>query len=634
MKKIFVLLAGLSVYYNSINAKELKYKVADIPVELTHNAQSVVRKDITEFELKSPGNAVFKQTFAITVLNKNGLEDADFVKAYDKFSKISGISGKIYNEAGEIVKRISGDDIEDYSAISGYTTFDDNRVKHFETNYRTFPFTLEYSYEISYSGIFSYPNWTPFAGYHVATENSSVKVTVPSGLAIRYKEKNISEKVKISQEKDKQIYFWEVHNMKAMSSEPLRVPTSDIIPIVYFAPSDFKIQGIEGNLDSWKAFGQWISILNTGKNDLTEETKVEVRNLVKDAKTDYEKVRILYEYMQSRTRYVSIQIGIGGWQPFPASTVHRLSFGDCKALANYMKSLLEAVNIKADYLLVHAGDSFSDLMIDFPSSQFNHAFVCVPQPKDTLWLECTNQRMPCGYIGDFTDDRDVLLIDGDNSKIVHTKRYTAQENTESRLSIVKITSPGVGEALVKTNYKGLNYEQIEPIYYADDVDKKKKISNRINLPGFQLNSFSYKENKAVIPSFDETLKLDFFNYGTVSGQRVFMPLNFMNRFNNIPERVRNRKTEVLLRRTYTDIDTVIYELPYDYKVDQLPQAVELKTKFGTYNSKAELKDDKIVYTRYFERNKGKFPPEAYAELLEFYEKIASADGLQCCLIKK
>jgi len=52
---------------------------------------------------------------------------------------------------------------------------------------------------------------------------------------------------------------------------------------------------------------------------------------------------------------VSIQIGIGGWQPFDASTVQRLSYGDCKALANYMKTLLEAVGLSANYCLVNAG---------------------------------------------------------------------------------------------------------------------------------------------------------------------------------------------------------------------------------------------------------------------------------------
>jgi hypothetical protein len=171
-----------------------------------------------------------------------------------------------------------------------------------------------------------------------------------------------------------------------------------------------------------------------------------------------------------------------------------------------------------------------------------------------------------------------------------------------------------------------------PIYYADDADKKKRISNRISLPTFQLNNYSYKDNRAIIPSFDETLNISFQNYGTVAGQRAFIPLNFINRFENIPERVRNRKTDVLIRRAFTEIDTVIYELPLGMKAESLPGAMEVSTKFGIYKSKSEVIDGKIIYIRVFQLKKGKYPPEAYSELLEFLEKVASADNVKCSLI--
>jgi hypothetical protein len=75
-------------------------------------------------------------------------------------------------------------------------------------------------------------------------------------------------------------------------------------------------------------------------------------DLVKGFDDPVEKVRTLYNYMQQRTRYVSIQVGIGGWQPFLASVVDEKGYGDCKALAHYMKSILDAVGIRSVYTLV------------------------------------------------------------------------------------------------------------------------------------------------------------------------------------------------------------------------------------------------------------------------------------------
>ena len=70
--------------------------------------------------------------------------------------------------------------------------------------------------------------------------------------------------------------------------------------------------------------------------------------MVKNATTDREKAAILYNYMQNNMRYVSIQLGIGGLRPFPASFVDDKKYGDCKALSNYLKSALDAVGVKSN----------------------------------------------------------------------------------------------------------------------------------------------------------------------------------------------------------------------------------------------------------------------------------------------
>jgi hypothetical protein len=51
------------------------------------------------------------------------------------------------------------------------------------------------------------------------------------------------------------------------------------------------------------------------------------------------KAKLIYDYVQQKSRYVSIQVGIGGWKPMDASDVDRLGYGDCKGLTNYTKAL-------------------------------------------------------------------------------------------------------------------------------------------------------------------------------------------------------------------------------------------------------------------------------------------------------
>ncbi len=85
-------------------------------------------------------------------------------------------------------------------------------------------------------------------------------------------------------------------------------------------------------MDSWTNFGAWIISLNKGRSVLPEETKKKLHSLTDGLKTTEEKVKVVYEYMQNRTRYVSIQLGIGGFQPFEASVVDQTGYGDCSGI--------------------------------------------------------------------------------------------------------------------------------------------------------------------------------------------------------------------------------------------------------------------------------------------------------------
>jgi transglutaminase-like putative cysteine protease len=108
---------------------------------------------------------------------------------------------------------------------------------------------------------------------------------------------------------------------------------------------------------TWDDFGKWVAVLNHGRDELPAKTKQEITALTSGMKTVEEKTKVLYEFLQNKTRYVGIQLGIGGYQPFEASVVDETGYGDCKALSNYMVSMLKAVGIKANYCLINAGSN-------------------------------------------------------------------------------------------------------------------------------------------------------------------------------------------------------------------------------------------------------------------------------------
>lgn len=616
-----------------LSAKELKYQVSSIPNILKENAHTVMRLYQQEVEIKSEKSAIVKVTEVRTILNKNGLDNIYFREAYSPMNKISNIKGIIYNELGERIKTLSIGDIIDRSYISGFSMYDDNRVKFYDPKNMTFPFTVEYSYEIDLKQTLFLPSWSHDIE-NVSFETSIFTVKTPANYAIRYKEYNLAGTVQKSKEGEKDIYSWSLNNLCARNHEPMLSNILPGYPMVKLVPNNFEVEGTKGTTESWKELGQWVTSLIDQKDKLPETTVSKIKEITATCTSESEKVKKVYEYMQQKTRYVSIQVGIGGWQPFDAESVDKNSYGDCKALANYTKSLLSAVGINSYYTLVKAGADNPYFDAAFPSSQFNHAIVCVPIEKDTLWLECTNQRMPFGFNGDFTDDRQVLLIDGENSHLARTRIYPASENSITRTSNVVFSDVETGSAVVKTKYLGLCYDLIVPIYYADDAEKLKQVTQSIDLPSFTLNNFKYTENRSKTPYFDEDLNLSFTNYIQKMGDVALLPLNFMNKLTSIPDKVRNRKTDMCIRRAYMEQDSINYQLPKGYKVTALPEKSDIKGKFGKYFSKTVHNGNSVTYVRSFELFKCNFPKEAYAEFRDFLEEISSADNAMLSLIKE
>jgi transglutaminase-like putative cysteine protease len=194
------------------------------------------------------------------------------------------------------------------------------------------------------------------------------------------------------------------------------------------APGQFELLKYKGDMQSWKNIGLFIYKLNEGRDVLPEDKKATVKSLIEGEQDTYNKVQKLYAYMQQSTRYVANEYGIAGWQTFDAMNVATNGYGDCKGLTNYLKALLKEAGINSYVTLVYAGEDYYKIDEDFPANTFNHVILCVPQPKDTIWVECTSQQLPAGYLGSFTQGRKVLLTSEQGGFLCMTPSYDKSKN--------------------------------------------------------------------------------------------------------------------------------------------------------------------------------------------------------------
>jgi len=629
--KYLFISAFLFPFITESKAQIIKYSVDLIADSLKEHADAVIRYQQTDIKINNKKSADYYYKEVITILTENG-ENFAYAKApYDnKLRDFVSLSEKIYDKNGILQKTIKKKDIKDISLYSGF--FSDNRLKYTEKPALSLPYTIEYEMKLHYNGFMSIETWMPVYSYNLAVEKAELNIISPENYSYRIKENNFFGN-KYEETYNSTIHRnWQVSHIKPVSDEPFNYSLTELVPVIYAAPCDFTLEGFEGNMETWQNFGQWIEKLNNERDALPENTINEIKTLVKNISDKKLKAKAIYEYMQNKTRYVSIQLGIGGWQPFEASYTDRNGYGDCKALSYYTQALLKTAGIKSYYAIVNAGNYAKPVITDFPSLQFNHVILCLPIEKDTIWLECTSQKIPFGYLSDFTDDRNVLLITENGGKLVHTTPYPKNINTQIRKANIKLTCDGQIKADIYTNYNGLQYDNVSYMQDLPDVDKIKKIKKRIALPALTLDSFSYENHKNSIPSADEYLKFTVKNYASTSSGRLFLKPNLLNQKKYIPKKLEKRKSHIDLRFAYTDIDTLIYSLPENLSPEYIPDSVALKSEFGTFFSKTKLENNKLIYIRKIIMNKGTFPAKKYSDLRKFYKSIVKSDK-QTCVFK-
>jgi hypothetical protein len=381
-------------------------------------------------------------------------------------------------------------------------------------------------------------------------------------------------------------------------------------------------------MSSWKSFGEWVYNLIKNRDLIPEQEAVKISEITSGAKDQRDKVKMIYEYVQSKTRYVSIDIGIGGFQPAEAAAVAKNGFGDCKALANYTRSLLKAAGINSFYTLVNAGPdkSFNKKFVD---NHFNHIILCVPMQKDTVWLECTSQTAPFNYLGTFTDDRYVLLITPEGGKLVRTPAFANDENVSKRAGSVYINILGASTGKITNKYSGYYYHFATSIYGMDSEEEmKRSLYNGLVFPDFKLNSAAYKEIKTEKPTAFLTYDISVNDFASLSGKRLFF-----NPALSAAEYLQDQPAALEIDEHKIMSDSISYNLPLGYKVEYLPKNVILENEFGKFRYQLEISKDKVIYQRYLQLYKGIIPVEKFREIRDFINLIAKTDRERIILSK-
>lgn len=607
---------------NNYSQKKIDYSVASLPSAFIENADRVVVNRKENHQILS--QTVIKQNFSEInfVKNEDGLSEVNRSIVYDKLSKVKNLEFKIYNAQGELVKTFKEKDFTDTSLADGFSILTDNRMKNLNLNYFNYPFFTKFDYETEEANTIALPSFIPLKSPEEKLLSASYQLHYPAGFTINKNETNLKE-YNIAKTETANTISYEVSNVSAPEYEDLNIDYINVLPIVRFSNNTFALGNVKGVANNWNEFGVWYhENFLKGLNQLSEATVVKMKELTKEAKTDIDKARIIFDYVQNNTRYISIQVGIGGWKPFPAKEVDRLGYGDCKALTNYTKSLLEAVGVTSYYTIIHASDKIVNIEEKNISLQGNHIILTVPTKEGNIFLECTSQKIPFGHLSTSTDNRKALAIRPDGAFFVNTNSNNENENVLEASFKVNLNNMQRVKTNVSFTNKGSFYNNI---YYLNTNDKdevakylKDFFTTLKNLSIVDYQAKNNKENYV----FSEEIQLDSDFVGAKTGNDYLVSVNPFFSIARVPQKYSNRKTGFTINRGKSYNITTEFTIPEGYTISFKPEIKKLDTKFGSYVVKMFQEGKNLKINQKFVVKSGKYLKEDYSAYYQFLMDVS------------
>jgi len=599
------------------------YSLSSVPETVKNNADIVVHREETDVDIEGVEKFTMKVDRIFTVLNENAKSDLVFRQYSSKNISLEDAEIKVYDAMGRQMAKYRKKDMS--TTAVGEGLIEDGYVTYYYVPAASYPVTLEFKYEIKVKGTLNIPDYLIAEGSEGIVE-SDYTVHVLSNLGFRYKAKHTDIQPVITDEGNARVYKWGVKNLEPLKEEKGAAESQDRYPHITFAVDRFSYYGLEGDLSSWKNFGSWIGNLYSGLDNLPPDRQQFFVDLVRDAANNKEKITRIYQYLQENFRYVSIQLGIGGLKPFAADFTDKKKYGDCKGLSNYMKAALKSVGIKSYVAIINAEYDKEPVDPDFPENGFNHVILCVPDQKDSVWLECTSSSNEFNELGTFTENKYALLITDDGGVLVPTPKSRSSSNTLFTTTLISMSDDL--SALTETVFtaKGEYRDMMNDILKANKDDQKQIA---VLYLGFkQPDDFEFSKDKST-PGSKTKLKMSIAKVPEFStGDKFFIGTRMYKIWSSVLPKAENRKLDFYFRFPFEKTDTTILKLPVGAKADALPKENEMSCKYASFKSKYwyDESGNSIYSVCTFVLKQHRIPASDYSSVKKFFDELMQSDA--------
>jgi hypothetical protein len=475
--------------------------------------------------------------------------------------------------------------------------------------------------------------------YYIPEEHFTIKkiikIAMPEYLEYEIIEKNfngltytkdtVEEYSDFASTKNKIKYLvYTFRRLKPFTSYPLdRGPSYDY-PMLYIRFKSTKLNGKEHNIiKNTDDLYSWYKLVSSSMTNDTSVFADFTRNLVKGLKTDDEKIKKVFYWIQDNIRYLAFEDGIAGFRPDECSEVFNKRYGDCKGMANLTKNMLRVLGY--DSRLVWIGTKHQNFSYDEPGMPVdNHAICAVKLKGKYIFLDGTETFIPMYDYANRIQGRRCIVEDGDKYSIETIPEWGYEHNEENIRENIRLDDL---DLIVETNKTFKGESKLNLIRAYNYIRSQKKDEVLYNYLTFNDNNFvasNIKNTDLSNRDIDPVLSYDLRVKDRVykQGKNTYINIDWEREFDNLPHDSTRTSDLDLGHKNYVNKLTTIY-LKDGQRAVNLPSSIHIENEYYTFILEIKQIGNKLIYKKILYNNKDFIP----ASMLKNFEK-------DCILLNK
>lgn len=573
------------------------------------------------FEVFENNTAVFDMHYTIKVFNERGKENfSELHIGYDStFEDVELEYARTIKPDGTVVY-VGDKNIRDVSIYLNFPLYSNARARIISMPEVTKGAIIDYRAKIFRKQLVNKKdfviNYRCQEGEPIKTAKLTIKI--PKNRDFGYKIINsqynsFSAKLDptIQETSDHKIYKWHLENIPEILPEPDMSPINRITPIIMMS-----------TFQKWDDVYKWWHELYKDKIDIDSEIQQKIDELIKDKKTQEDKIRAIYNFCAQDIRYVAVEYGQAGYEPHEAKDIFKNKYGDCKDQAILLIAMLRNIGMKAYPVLIGTYNNIN-LNEDFPSIAFNHCIAVVDLKGEWVFMDPTGQTVSFGDLPSMDQDRLVFLVLDDSYKIVSTPLFAPSHNSSHIRMQIKIEEDGSIFVKRKVDTDGVfEHSQRYWLQFTKPKLIKEALEGAANgiAPGAHLINYKIENEKDL--DKDVVLEYDFEapELLTKAEKSRLLPQFGGIGISSVVKNERNYPIEYpTLLETISSVDI---EFPPNLYLKYLPQNIHIDSEWFEFENIYEKKESAISFSQRYRLKKKIILQDEYKGYKELIEDIA------------